>query len=358
MRILITGICGFVGRQLAEGLRDHHEPGSLEIVGIDNLSRPGSWINREPLLDRDIAVHHGDIRAASDLEAIGPVNWIIDSAANPSVMAGLDGKSSSRQLVENNLGGTINLLEHCRKYGAGFTLMSTSRVYSIGPLSQLEVEVSDRAFRPRQGHPLPEGISTEGITESFSTAPPVSLYGSTKVSSEHLALEYGAAFDFPVWINRCGVLAGAGQFGKPDQGIFAYWLHSWRAKQPMRYIGFDGQGHQVRDVLHPRDLVPLLVKQLENLAAKVPRTVNVSGGLNSARSLRQLSDWCLERWGDHGVVVDSNPRPFDLPWIVLDSSLARETWDWNPQTSVESILEEIAGQADADPDWLELSRNE
>ena len=357
MRILITGICGFVGRQLAEGLRDHHEPGSLEIVGIDNLSRPGSWVNREPLLEGGIAVHHGDIRAASDLEAIGPVDWVIDAAANPSVLAGFDGKSSSRQLVENNLGGTINLLEHCRAHGAGFVLMSTSRVYSIGPLCELEVEIHDRAFRPRSDRPLPEGLSFKGISESFSTAPPVSLYGSTKVTSEHLALEYGAAFDFPVWINRCGVLAGAGQFGKPDQGIFAYWLHSWRAKRPLRYIGFDGQGHQVRDVLHPRDLVPLLEKQLSQATASVSRTVNVSGGRESARSLRQLSDWCLDRWGEHEVQVDAEPRPFDLPWIVLDSSLARETWDWKPETSVESLLEEIAEQAESDPGWLDLSRN-
>ena len=37
----------------------------------------------------------------------------------------------------------------------------------------------------------------------------------------NLILEYGECFGFPVWINRCGVLAGAGQFGKADQGIFS-----------------------------------------------------------------------------------------------------------------------------------------
>ena len=42
---------------------------------------------------------------------------------------------------------------------------------------------------------------------------------------ETLALEYGEAFGLPVLINRCGVLAGAGQFGRTDQGIFAYWIN-------------------------------------------------------------------------------------------------------------------------------------
>ena len=49
----------------------------------------------------------------------------------------------------------------------------------------------------------------------------MSLYGATKLASEQLALEYGSTYGFPVWINRCGVLAGAGQFGRADQGIFA-----------------------------------------------------------------------------------------------------------------------------------------
>ncbi len=70
-------------------------------------------------------------------------------------------------------------------------------------------------------------FSIHGVAEDYSTEPPVSLYGSTKVISEHLALEYGETFGFPVWINRCGVMAGAGQFGHSAQGIFAFWHHSF-----------------------------------------------------------------------------------------------------------------------------------
>jgi hypothetical protein len=73
------------------------------------------------------------------------------------------------------------------------------------------------------------GFSDAGIAEDFSIDPPVSPYGSTKRASETLALEYGAAFGFPVWINRCGVLADAGQFGTAEQGIF--FLASRMARQ-------------------------------------------------------------------------------------------------------------------------------
>ncbi len=75
------------------------------------------------------------MRAASDLEALPAADWIIDAAANPSVLAGVDGQSSSRQLIEHNLYGTLNLLEYAKRHRSGFILLSSSRVYSIPPLS-------------------------------------------------------------------------------------------------------------------------------------------------------------------------------------------------------------------------------
>ena len=51
MRILITGICGFVGSALAGLIIEHKEEihGPLEVIGLDNFSRPGSEINRQSL---------------------------------------------------------------------------------------------------------------------------------------------------------------------------------------------------------------------------------------------------------------------------------------------------------------------
>lgn len=358
MRILITGICGFVGRTLAHALKEH-SGASIELHGLDNFIRPGSATNRDALKRLGVKLLHGDLRQASDLETVPAVDWVIDAAANPSVLAGIDGKTSSRQLVEHNLGGTLTMLEFCKQHRAGFILLSTSRVYSIPALARLPVVPRDDAFRLDEASPpgsIPEGVSGHGITERFSTAAPVSLYGATKLASEALALEYGETFGLPVFINRCGVLAGAGQFGRADQGIFAYWINSYIRRRPLRYIGFGGQGHQVRDCLHPRDLAPLLRRQLEAPALPAgDRIINVAGGASSARSLRQLSAWCAERFGVHPVASDPAPRPFDLPWVVLDSRRAEAIWSWRPTVSTELILDELAQHAEAHPDWLDLS---
>jgi CDP-paratose 2-epimerase len=303
-----------------------------------------------------VRVLHADVRSATDLEALPPADWIIDAAANPSVLAGVDGQVSSRQLVEHNLLGTINLLEYCKARKAGFILLSTSRVYSIKPLAEIKVIEKDKAYVPDPRFPLPDGCSEQGVAEHFSTEPPVSLYGSTKLASEQLALEYGETFGFPTWINRCGVLAGAGQFGRADQGIFSFWINSWLRKRPMKYIGFNGKGSQVRDCLHPKDVVSLLMRQMEaGRGAGKPKIANVSGGSGSAMSLAQLSAWCAGRFGAHQVQSEPQNRPFDIPWMVLDSSLAHTQWSWKAETKVESILDEIARHAETHPDWLELS---
>lgn len=348
MKILVTGACGFAGSTITTGLiaaRDR-----LEITGLDNLSRPGSELNRAVLKKLGVKLRHLDMRSASDFEGLGAVDWVIDAAANPSVLAGATGAMSSRQAVEHNLGGTINLLEYCKSHRAGFILLSTSRVYSVAALSSLRMAVRNNAFRPvSQKFP---GLTANGISETFSTDPPLSLYGVAKRASEQLAIEYGSLFNFPVYINRCGVMAGAGQFGKADQGIFSFWIHSYCWRKPLKYFGF--KGNQVRDCLHPRDLVPVLLKQMDGVRG--PLICNFGGGMKSAMSLRQISQWCGERFRIHQVGTDSQRRPFDVPWLVLDPSLAASQWKWRAQTRIDAILEEIAGHAEKHPEWLEISR--
>jgi len=352
VKILITGICGFVGSTLARAFKESLAP--CEVFGIDNLIRPGSEQNRAGLKQDGIVVRHADLRAASDFEGLPAADWVIDAAANPSVLAGADGRTSSRQLLEHNLVGTVNMLEYCKRQGSGFVLLSTSRVYSIEALSRIPVEVVGDAFCPTGEADGTPGLSTAGVAEDFSTAPPLSLYGAGKLASETLALEYGEAFDFPVWINRCGVLAGAGQFGFAEQGIFSFWIHSWARRRPLKYIGFGGQGRQVRDCLHPRDLLPVLKKQM-NAASAAHRVCNFSGGTANAMSLAQLSAWCAERFGAHEVGRVPEVRKYDIPWLVLDSCRAKALWDWEPTTVVGDVLQEIADFAAEHPDWLELS---
>src|SRR5579863_4833842 len=144
MKLLITGICGFVGSSLAQALLESRA--GISISGIDNLMRPGSELNRARLRERGVTLVHGDIRMPSDFESLPAVDWVIDAAANPSVLAGIQSGFSSRQLMEHNLISVVNVLEYCKAHSAGLLLMSTSRVYSIPALRALPLRSDGDAF--------------------------------------------------------------------------------------------------------------------------------------------------------------------------------------------------------------------
>jgi CDP-paratose 2-epimerase len=151
------------------------------------------------------------------------------------------------------------------------------------------------------------------------------------------------------------VLAGAGQFGRADQGIFAYWIHSYARRRPLKYIGFNGQGCQVRDALHPVDLAPVLARQMKQPSTTMEAPLNFAGGPENSISLAQLSAWCATRFGLHRIEADPKPRPFDVPWLVLDCHAAAQRWQWKPQKTLAAILEEIATHAEKHPNWLDLT---
>lgn len=357
MRILIAGICGFTGASLARTFQNAIQ--GARIFGVDNLLRPGSERNRGDLRAMGVEIFHGDVRMASDLEALPAADWVIDAAASPSVLAGVNGRTSSRQLMEHNLLGTLNLLEYCKRHKAGFILLSSSRVYSVPALTSLPIRADGSRFvldadSVQSIRPLIVGLSAEGIAEAFPVTAPVSLYGGTKLASETVALEYGYAFDFPVWIDRCGVLAGAGQFGTAEQGIFSYWIHAHAAKRPLRYIGFGGTGLQVRDAFHPEDLAELLLLQMRDTQPNGERIFNAGGGASNAMSLAELTAFCDETFGLNAPQPDSSVRPFDAPWVVMDSRLVQQRFAWTLQRPLLSILDEIAEHARSHPEWLDV----
>jgi CDP-paratose 2-epimerase len=222
-------------------------------------------------------------------------------------------------------------------------------------MAELPLTDCGNAFALDASRPLPTGVSSEGIGPAFSTEAPVSLYGSTKLACEILALEYSLAFDFPVWVNRCGVMTGAGQFGTPDQGIFAFWVNAHLRRRPLKYIGFDGRGKQVRDALHPADLAELLIAQMQSGRKSGRRIYTAGGGKENAMSLAQLNTWCDARFAPFIPASDIRPRQYDIPWVIMDNFEAHQDFAWIPKISLPEALSEIADHAEAHPDWLERS---
>jgi len=349
MRYLVTGGCGFVGSRMCLGIRAA-DP-SAEIVAFDNLRRRGSEINVVDLGAAGVTVAHGDIRIPADLDDLeGTFDVVLDAAAEPSVHAGTTG--SPRYVIDTNLGGTVNLLEFARRRAKTFVLLSTSRVYAIDALRGIDTVEGETRFEVTPAQSL-SGVGPEGITEAFPTDGARSYYGASKLASEMLAQEYAAASGLEVIINRCGVLAGAGQFGKVDQGVIALWVASHIYERPLKYIGFGGTGKQVRDLMHPDDLLALVLRQIEMAPAISGRVFNVGGGLPISVSLLELTALCRERTGNK-VAITPVPETaaVDVPVYLTNTAYVREATGWSPSHDASAIIDDIATWIEGDVERL------
>jgi CDP-paratose 2-epimerase len=343
--VLVTGGAGFVGASLAIALLRRHP--RWQVVVLDSLKRRGSELNLARLREAGVTFVHGDVREAADLDAIGPIDVLVECSAEPSVLAGTDG--SPDYVVRTNLFGAYHCLELARRHGAGVVFLSTSRVYPFATLERLAFGETSTRYELSGVQPV-AGASSAGITEDLPLIGPRSLYGTTKLSAELLIAEYRETYGLRAVVDRCGVIAGPWQFGKADQGVFTYWMLAHVFDRPLRYIGYGGSGKQVRDLLHIDDLVDLVEEQIVELDRWDGMTVNVGGGRPGSLSLRETTELCRELTGRRiDVQASDEERPGDLRIYLSDCALLYGHTAWRPCRTPRDVLADTL-------DWI--SENE
>lgn len=346
MRMLITGGAGFVGASLARFFLNHS---GMEVVLLDNLRRRGSETTLSSLIAAGAQFVHGDVRNPDDLDSLtGTFDLLIEASAEPSVHAGMG--ESPRYVLDTNLGGAINCLEFARNRCGGLVFLSTSRVYSLEPLRTIKLIDAETRFEFDQTASQVAGVTGVGISESFPCSGPRSYYGASKLAAELLCQEYAAHSSLRVVVNRCGVIAGPGQFGKTDQGVFTLWVARHMFGNPLKYTGFGGKGHQVRDLLHPLDLAELIALQAKSLDVVSGQTFNAGGGHAGSVSLAEFTGLCKEVTGrDVSISEDPATNPVDVPWYITDNYQVTKALGWRPSRDPRRIVADIAA-------WIEANR--
>ncbi len=345
--ILVTGGAGFVGSSIAVGLRAHSA--NYDVIALDNLKRRGSELCLLRLREASVTFQHGDIRSYDDIEAAGHIDLIIECSAEPSVLAGYTG--SPKYLLDTNLVGTLNCLELARRQEAGIIFLSTSRVYPMETINALTLREEESRYTLTDEQSV-AGASAKGLSEEFPLEGCRSLYGATKLCSELILQEYVAMYGIHGVVNRCGVLTGPWQMGKIDQGVVVLWMARHMYGGSLKYIGYGGQGKQVRDLLHVDDLVSLIILQIERLQSLSGSTFNVGGGVGVSLSLCELTALCQKITGRE-IEIGSEPenRPADIPTYISDCTRIEKGLDWKPRIGAEKILEDIHA-------WIEDNRDE
>jgi CDP-paratose 2-epimerase len=337
MQVLVTGGAGFIGANVAVGLAARHP--DWQIVALDNLHRGGAELNLPRLREAGVTFVHGDVREPEDLLAAGAHDVLLECSAEPSALSGIDG--SPDYVVKSNLLGAYNCLELARRHAAYFVFLSTSRVYPVRALGALALEETATRFELAPEQALP-GASPTGIAEQFQLEGARTIYGATKLAAELLIEEYRAAYGLRAVINRCGVIAGPWQMGKVDQGVFTYWMLAHHFRRPLQYIGFGGEGKQVRDLLHVEDLLELLDEQLQGPQLWDGATVNVGGGRDCSLSLDETTALCAELTGNTieiGSIAET--RPGDVPVYISDCRRLFGLTRWRPRHGARDVLADI-----------------
>jgi CDP-paratose 2-epimerase len=346
--LLITGGAGFVGSNLAVSLVARHP--DWEVLALDNLYRSGSELNLPRLEAAGVEFVNGDVREPDDLQRLPAIDALIECSAEPSVMSGVDGDTS--YLLHTNLTGAYNCLELARRDGAQVVFLSTSRVYPVAPQVELRLEEAETRFELGDEQDVP-GVSARGIAEDFPLGGARTLYGTTKLAAELLIEEYRTTFGLRAAVDRCGVIAGPWQMGKVDQGVFTHWMLAHHFGNPLTYIGFGGEGKQVRDLLHIEDLTDLVERQLLAPEEWDGVTANVGGGRDISLSLLETTEICRELTGNEvpiEPVVET--RAGDVPIYLSDCSRLFAATDWRPRRSAGQVLADIHQWISADEERI------
>jgi len=343
MRILVTGGSGFVGAQLAFyfAQRRHH------VTVMDNLVRRGSELNLGRFQREGIEFVHGDVRNREDFANLsGAVDVLVDASAQPSLVYGYANPVFD---LTNNTFGLVNALEFARSRGCPLIFCSTNRVYSgdrVNALPRRE-EATRWTWDAAAWAALPAGERAKGFDPAHGIAEEFSVdggqhgvYGLSKIMADLACQEYADAFGVPTVINRFGVLAGEGQFGKSEQGWTAWWAIAHHFGLPLRLIGWGGK--QLRDVLFIEDVCRLVEREIEQVHRIAGQVFNAGGGAEHTVSLVEATELMRKKFGRAvPVTIEAEARKADLCVYFTDARKAERVLGWTPRIGIEEGFERI-----------------
>jgi dTDP-L-rhamnose 4-epimerase len=348
MKFLVTGGAGFIGQHVVRELmvRGH------EVRVLDSL-RPDVHrdLNWRPPSGADFI--HADVRDAKALEpALEGVDAVIHLAAK--VGLGVD-ISDTPDYVSSNDFATAELLAAMARTKVGrLTLASSMVAYGEGvgrcekhgetrPGPRLESAMAKGQFDPpcpTCGMPLADLLVTEDVPVD-----PRNVYATTKVAQEFLAGNWARSTGGAVASMRYHNVYGPGMpRDTPYAGVAAIFLSALRRNEAPRVFE---DGRQRRDFIHVRDIAAATVLAAEGHVFGV-RAFNVGSG--TPRTVGEMAFALARALDGPTPVVTGAFRLGDVRHITADSSRLRAEFHWEPRTTFEDGMRELAtGSTGSDP---------
>ena len=236
MKILVTGVAGFIGMSCALSLLQRGD----EVIGVDNLSdyydvslKQSRLASLQPFEKFYFyKINIADHEAMAELFALQVPDRVIHLAAQAGVRYSL---ANPRSYIDANLQGFMNVLEGCRNHQIDHLVYaSSSSVYG--------------------------GNETMPFSEHDNIDHPLSLYAATKKANELMAHTYSHLYQLPTTGLRFFTVYGP--WGRPDMALFLF-ADAMLKNKP---IDVFNDGNMVRDFTFIDDIVEGVIRVLDKPA--------------------------------------------------------------------------------------------
>ncbi len=296
MKVLVTGGAGFIGSHVVDRLA----AAGHEVAVVDDLST-----GRREFLDPRATLHVMDIRSA-ELARVFEVE-------RPAAVIHLAAQTDVRRSVAEpafdaavNVGGTLNLLLCCQRYGIARVVYASTGGAVYGDTDRL---------------PTPEDHPTR----------PESPYGISKLVAEHYLACWGLLYGVAGVALRYANVFGPRQNPLGEAGVVAIFAHRLLRGEPLT---IHGDGEQTRDYVYVEDAADAALRALEHPDAR--GAVNIGTGLETSVSalLRRLDAVAgIKAQAQHGPAKAGEQRR-----SALDASAAKRLLGWTPHVTLDEGL--------------------
>lgn len=316
MKVLVTGVAGFIGFHVAQRLLSL----GVEVVGIDNLNDYYDVALKEARLQQlgidqvdqgqsrlfpQFTFGHSDLTDASGLQKLfaqHSFDSVVNLAAQPGVRYSLENPSA---YIQSNIVGFANILENCRQHQVQHLVYaSSSSVYGLS---------EEIPFREEQ-----------------QVDRPISLYAASKKTDELMAHTYSHLFGLRTSGLRFFTVYGP--WGRPDMAMFLFTDAVLKGK-PIRVFN---DGELWRDFTFIDDIVDgIMAIILEEPREAVDRYEIYNIGNSKAVKLESFIDAVEKYVGKPAIKKYEKMQPGDVVQTWADVSKLQRLYGYQPKTDID-----------------------
>ena len=308
MKILVTGVAGFIGAALSLSLLERGD----EVIGVDNLNDYYDVSLKHARLARltpfenfkFVQLNIADRDAMEELFATEQFERVVNLAAQAGVRYSI---TNPHVYAESNLIGFLNVLEGCRHNQVDLIYASSSSVY--GANTKLPFSTDDKVDNP------------------------VSLYAATKKSNELMAHSYSHLYDFSTTGLRFFTVYG--EWGRPDMSPFIF-ARQILAGKPIDLFNY---GKHSRDFTYIDDIVEGILRVIDKPAKSHYQIYNI--GNSQPEQLLTFVETLEKHLGKTAIKNLLPMQAGDVQDTYADVSDLMRDFDYLPKTSLDVGIEKF-----------------